>query len=162
MPKIRRLSVAALALLALAVAWLGGAITASGAGSAPTARRKQVAAYRNPVGGKGRTLALSIVTIPTGVRLPLHYHEGTQVAYIERGVLSYTVKSGSVTVMKGLADQSPRLVRKISAGQTGTIPAGEWLVEQPTTIHTAKAKVRVVVLLASLLRNGAPPATPVK
>jgi CRP-like cAMP-binding protein len=92
----------------------------------------------------------------------LHFHEGTQVSYIDQGVLSYTVKTGSVRVMKGLADQSPRLVRTIRAGQTGTITAGEWIVEQPTVHHTAMAKVRVVVLLATLLRNGAPPATPVK
>jgi hypothetical protein len=159
---IRRLSVAALALLALALAWLGGAISAAGAGSAPAASRKELAADRNPVGANGRTLALSIVTIPTGVRLPLHYHQGTQIAYVERGVLSYTVKTGSVRVMKGLADQSPRLVRTIRAGQTGNISAGQWLVEQPSVHHTAKAKARVVVLLANLLRNGAPPATPVK
>jgi hypothetical protein len=159
---VRRLSVAALAVVALALAWLGGAISASGAGSAPAAKRQELAAHENPIGARGRTLALSRVTIPTGVRLPLHFHEGTQVSYIDQGVLSYTVKTGSVRVMKGLADQSPRLVRTIRAGQTGTITAGEWIVEQPTVHHTAMAKVRVVVLLATLLRNGAPPATPLK
>jgi hypothetical protein len=159
---VRRLSVAALALLALALAWFGGAISAAGAGSAPAASRQELAAHKNPIGANGRTLALSRVTIPTGVRLPLHYHEGTQVSYVDQGVLSYTVKTGSVRVMRGLADQSPRLVRTIRAGQTGTITAGEWIVEQPTVHHTAMAKVRVVVLLATLLRNGAPPATPVK
>jgi quercetin dioxygenase-like cupin family protein len=159
---VRRLSVAGLAVLALALACFGGAISAAGAGSAPAANRQELAAHQNPVGASGRTLALSRVTIPTGVRLPLHYHEGTQVSYVDQGVLSYTVKTGSVRVMRGLADQSPRLVHTIRAGQTGTITAGEWIVEQPTVHHTAMAKVRVVVLLATLLRNGAPPATPVK
>ena len=162
MLNIRRVSIAALALLALALAWLGGAITAAGAGSAPAAKREELAAQKNPIGARGRTLALSRVTIPAGVRLPLHYHQGTQVSYIDQGVLSYTVKTGSVRVMTGPADESPRFVRTIRAGQTGTLRAGEWIVEQPSDHHTAKAKVRVVVLLATLLQNGAPPATPVK
>ena len=162
MPNVRRLSIAAVIAAALALAWLGGAITAAGAGSAPAANRAELAAHEDPIGAKGRTLALSRVTIPTGVRLPLHFHEGTQVSYIDRGVLSYTVKTGSVRVMRGLADQSPKLVRTIRAGQTRTITAGEWIVEQPSDHHTALAKVRVVVLLATLLRNGAPPATPLK
>lgn len=162
MLNVRRMGIAAVAAVALAAAWLGGAISAGGATPAPTATRAMLAGVKNPVGAKGRTLGLSRVTIPTGVVLPLHHHEGTQVAYVQQGILLYTVRSGSVRVLQGLADQKPRLVRMITAGQTGTIKAGQWLIEQPTTIHTAKAKVRVVVLLASLLRNGAPPATPVK
>jgi hypothetical protein len=158
----RRLAVATVAAAALGLAALGGAMAASPGASKPAPKRELVGAYKNPVGAKGRTLGLSIVTIPTGVRLPLHYHEGTQVSYIQQGVLQYTVKSGSVRVMTGLADESPLLVRTISAGQTGTITAGQWIVEQPSVKHTARAKVKVVVLLATLLKNGAPPATPVK
>lgn len=162
MLNVRRIGIAAIAVFALAAAWLGGAMSAGGATPAPTATRAMLAGVKNPLGAKGRTLGLSRVTIPTGVVLPLHHHEGTQVAYVQRGVLLYTVRSGSVRVMQGLADQKPTLVRMIRGGQTGAIKAGQWLIEQPTTIHTAKAKVRVVVLLATLLRNGAPAATPVK
>jgi hypothetical protein len=158
----RRLAAATVAVAALGLASLAGAMAAGGGASAPAAKREQVGAYKNPIGAKGRTLGLSIVTIPTGVKLPLHYHEGTQVSYIEKGVLLYTVHAGSVRVMKGLADQSPTLVRTIRAGQTGRITAGQWIVEQPSDHHSAQAKVRVVVLLATLLKNGAPPATPIK
>jgi hypothetical protein len=160
----------------LPVAALAGAAcgssstTASPTGTAASSRdtrlaaaqRQLVGAYKNPVGVTGRTLGLSIVTIPAGVRLPLHFHEGTQVAYIQTGILTYTVKSGQVRVMSGLADQGPRLVRTISAGHTGDITSGQWIVEQPSTIHSAQAKTKVVVLLATLLKTGAPPATPVK
>jgi quercetin dioxygenase-like cupin family protein len=157
----RRLAVTSLALAAIGLASLGVISAAVGA-SAPIAKRELVGAYANPVGATGRTLGLSIVTIPTGVKLALHYHEGTQVAYVQSGVLLYSVKAGHVRVMSGLADQSPKVVRTIGPGQTGAITAGEWIVEQPSVIHTAQAKARVVVLLASLLRNGAPAATPVK
>jgi quercetin dioxygenase-like cupin family protein len=59
-------------------------------------------------GVKGRALGLSRVTIPAGGTIALHHHEGTQVAYIQKGVLTYTVKSGSVTVRRGSADDPRR------------------------------------------------------
>jgi quercetin dioxygenase-like cupin family protein len=146
----------ALALIALSVT-----ISSVLAASSPTAKRDLLGAFKNPLGAKGRTLGLSIVTIPAGVTLPLHHHLGTQVSYIQKGILRYTVRAGHVTVMKGLADQSPKVVRTISAGQTASLTPGEWIVEQPSDIHMAMAKTRVVVLIASLLKNGAPAATPV-
>jgi quercetin dioxygenase-like cupin family protein len=101
------------------------------------------------------------VTIPVRGRIALHHHEGTQVAYIQAGILSYTVKSGAVTVSSGPADNAT-VVRKITTGQTGQIRAGQWIVEQPSTIHRAanKGKTKVVIYLATLLKNGAPPSTP--
>jgi quercetin dioxygenase-like cupin family protein len=146
----------ALALIALSVM-----ISSVLAAASPTAERDLLGAFKNPLGAKGRTLGLSIVTIPAGVTLPLHHHLGTQVSYIQKGILRYTVRAGRVRVMKGLADQSPQVVRTISAGQTASLTPGEWIVEQPSDIHMAMAKTRVVVLIASLLKNGAPAATPV-
>jgi hypothetical protein len=155
----RRFTVALLTVGALVGAGVTSAVQAA---SAPTAKRELLGAYVNPVGANGRTLGLSRVTIPGGVLLPLHYHEGTQIAYVDAGILRYSVKSGHVRVLSGLASGSPKLVRTIGPGQSGNITAGQWLVEQPSTIHTAKGVTRVVVLLANLLRNGAPAATPVK
>jgi hypothetical protein len=53
-------------------------------------------------------------------------------------------------------------VRKINGGQTGRIKAGQWIVEQPSTIHQAanKGETRIVIYLATLLKAGAPPSTP--
>jgi hypothetical protein len=71
------------------------------------------------------------------------------------------VKSGSVTVMSGPADD-PTVVRKISGGRTAKIRAGQWIVEQPTTIHQAAnhGSTKIVIYLSTLLRTGAPPSTP--
>ncbi len=112
-------------------------------------------------GAAGKTLGLSRVTIPAGGSIALHHHEGTQVAFIQRGILTYTVKSGSVTVMKGPADDA-KAVRKIGSGQTGKIKAGQWIVEQPSTIHQAanNGSSAVVIYLATLLKTGAPPSSP--
>jgi quercetin dioxygenase-like cupin family protein len=114
-------------------------------------------------GAPHRTLVLSRVVVDPGARLALHHHLGTQVARIQSGVLTYTVRRGSVVVRRGEADLQPRTVRTISAGQTGRIHAGEWLVEQPSDIHQAAntGRAPVVIYLATLLETGAPPATPV-
>ena len=132
--------------------------------AAPTATRVQLAQRVNPVGAHGYTLGLSHVTIPAGTQLALHRHPGTQLAYIQRGVLTYSVRNGSVTVMRGPADQSPKVVRRIRAGQTGRIRAGEWIVELPSTVHQGRTAGRapVSIMLATLFTNGSPPSVPVK
>ena len=154
-----RLTVVLAAIGLLATGVLVGHVIAQSGGS--SAVRTPLAQSTEVKGAKGRTLGLSRVTIPVGGEIALHHHEGTQVAYIQKGVLTYTVKSGSVTVMSGPAD-SPTLVRRIAAGQTGRIAAGQWIVEQPATIHQAanKGKSPIVIYLSTLLRTGAPPSTP--
>jgi quercetin dioxygenase-like cupin family protein len=151
------LAVAAIALVGLGVL-VGHVIAQSGSA---TATRTPLAQSTKVAGAKGRTLGLSRVVIPPGGTIALHHHEGTQAAYIQSGVLSYTVKSGSVTVMSGPAD-NPSVVRKISGGQTGQIRAGQWIVEQPSTIHQAanNGQAKIVIYLSTLLKTGAPPSTP--
>ena len=63
----------------------------------------------------GRTLGLSRVTIPPHVQLGLHHHAGNvQIAYIQRGTLTYTV--GTVCEGRpGAAHQHPR-VATVTAG----------------------------------------------
>jgi quercetin dioxygenase-like cupin family protein len=54
------------------------------------------------------------------------------------------------------------VVRTIGAGQSGKITAGQWIVEQPSTIHQAanNGSAKIVIYLSTLLRTGAPPSTP--
>jgi quercetin dioxygenase-like cupin family protein len=142
---------------------LGAGATAIFAATAAPVVREPLAAIDNPVGGKGRTLGLSRVTVPPGAQLALHHHLGTQTAYIAQGVLTYTVRSGSVAVMQGPAESGAKLVRHIKTGQTGSIKAGQWIVEQPTTIHRAgnNGSKPVVIYLATLFPIGSPPSVPV-
>ena len=129
---------------------------------APPVSRNALAQAIDPVGAPGRTLGLSRVKVAPGAQIALHHHAGTQIAYIQRGVLTYSVRTGSVDVMRGPADQSPKLIRTIASGQTGKLRAGQWIVEQPTTIHQARndGRRRVVILLATLFTNGSPPSLP--
>jgi quercetin dioxygenase-like cupin family protein len=151
------LILSAIGLLAIGV--VVGQVIAQSGGS--TVTRTSLAQSSKVRGVSGRTLGLSRVTIPVGGNIALHHHQGTQVSYIQAGVLTYTVKSGGVTVMTGPANNAT-VVRKIDAGQTGAIRAGQWIVEQPSTIHRAanKGNAKIVIYLATLLKKGAPPATP--
>lgn len=129
----------------------------------PTVTRNALAQTSGVRGAPNRTLVLSRVAVGPGAKLALHHHLGTQVARIQSGVLTYTVKRGSVTVRSGESDRQPQTVRTIKAGQTARIQAGQWIVEQPSDIHQAanRGSTPVVIYLATLLETGAPPATPV-
>ena len=164
----RSRSLPALALLALLAAFGAGAALSSALGqtaqpSAPTAVRNALAETTHVQGAPKRTLVLSRVLVEPGAKLALHHHRGTQVARVQSGVLTYTVRKGSAVVSSGESDQDPRTVRTIRAGQTGQIRAGQWLVEQPSDIHQAanNGSAPVVIYLATLLETGAPAATPV-
>lgn len=114
-------------------------------------------------GAPGRTMVLSKVVVEPGAHLALHHHLGTQISRVVAGTLTYTVRQGSAVLRSGEADQHPQLVRRIKAGQTARIHPGQWLVEQPSDIHEAAnhGSTPVVIYLATLLKTGAPPATPV-
>jgi quercetin dioxygenase-like cupin family protein len=153
-------AVAVLSLLAL-----GTLLPAALAGDepAPTVVRSALAQSSAIQGAPGRTMVLSRVEVKPGATLALHHHLGTQISRIESGALTYTVRRGSVVVREGESDQRPRLVRTIASGQTARIRAGQWLVEQPSDIHQAanRGDTPAVIYLATLLKTGAPPATPV-
>jgi len=136
---------------------------AFGKTDAATAIRNALAQSDHVQGAPNRTMVLSRVMVEPGAKLALHHHLGTQVARIQAGVLTYTVRRGSVVVRRGESDQQPRTVRTIKAGQTAAIAAGQWIVEQPSDIHEAanNGSTPVVIYLATLLKAGAAPATPV-
>ena len=151
-------------IIVLLVAVAAGAYAVGASSQTPaTAKRTALAQAVNPVGAKGRTLGLSRVTIPPHVQLALHHHAGTQIAYVQKGTLTYFVKTGAVTVFRGAADQHPRVVRRVTAGKTGKVFAGEWVIEQPHVIHFGanNGSTPLVILLATLFTNGSPPSIPV-
>jgi quercetin dioxygenase-like cupin family protein len=144
--------------------------TAAGAYAAGAAQQEPAQATRtvlaqavDPTGARGRTLGVSRVRIPADTRLALHRHPGTQVAYIQKGTLTYSVRSGVANVYRGAADQSPRLVRRIAAGETARVRTGEWLIERPRMVHSGanEGDRPLVILLATLFRTGSPASIPV-
>jgi quercetin dioxygenase-like cupin family protein len=155
-----------LVALALVVAFALGSVLLGAFGetkAAPTAIRNALAQSSHVQGAPSRTMVLSRVEVEPGAQLVLHHHLGTQVAQIEAGTLTYTVRRGAVVVRKGESDQNPQTVRTIVAGQTAPVRPGQWIVEQPSDIHEAanRGSTPVVIYIATLLKTGAPPATPV-
>jgi len=153
-------------VLASAVVLTGGiqltqALAAPGAPAPVTVTREPLASAGHPRGSVHRTLGLSRVTVMPGTTLALHHHPGTQIGYIERGVLTYTVEQGRAKLMAGTGDD-PRLVRVIHAGETAKVRPGHWLIEQPTDHHHAmnKGTVPVVIYLATLFKDGEPASLP--
>jgi len=162
----RRLRSRLLVAVALFAAFGLGVVAPVGHGdtkAAPSVVRNALAQTSVVQGAPGRTMVLSRVAVAPGAELALHHHLGTQVARIAAGTLTYTVREGSVVVRRGEADRDPKVVRTIAAGQTGRIRAGEWIVEQPSTIHQAanRGAEKVVIYISTLLKDGAPPSTPV-
>jgi quercetin dioxygenase-like cupin family protein len=159
---LRRLPVLLPVALALVLAGAVAGWALATSRSAPTAKRFALAQAKDVRGAPDRTLGLARVIIPPGGKIALHHHQGTQAAYIASGVLTYTVHTGHVRVRSGLADQHPTIVKTISAGETGRIHPGQWIVEQPNVHHSAAnhGDKRIVIYLSTLLRHGAPPSTP--
>ena len=125
--------------------------------------RGRTVVVHGPAGAPGRTLGLSRVTIPGRTTLAPHRHPGYQIAYIERGTLTYTVRTGVVRIYRGAADASPRLTGTVRAGETGRVRAGEWVVERQGDVHFGANRGRrpLVILLATLFITGRPPSIPV-
>ena len=159
MKKSRRFLIGLSALALVAAGGLGATLAISASSDAPAPKYNSLARVVNPIGAKGRALGLSRVVIQPGAKIPLHLHQGTQLGYIQRGTLTYTVESGRAKVMRGPGDAA-RLVRVIRAGQTARVKTGQWLIEQPSNHHRAanQGKKPVVILLSNLLLKNAKPS----
>jgi quercetin dioxygenase-like cupin family protein len=163
MPATGRSRIALIAALAVVFA-LGTLLPGALAGpSEPTAVRSALAQTNKVQGAPNRTMVLSKVVVEPGAKLALHHHLGTQISRVASGTLTSTVRKGSAVLSEGDAEQDPRRVRTIAAGQTARIKPGQWLVEQPSDIHEAanRGSTPVVIYLSTLLKSGSPPATPV-
>jgi quercetin dioxygenase-like cupin family protein len=161
---VRRRSIVAALCALVAVAAMSAYAGAQMAGGPEPVVREALAQDVNPAGAKGRTLGLSRVDVQPDAQLALHRHPGVQIARIEQGVLTYTVVTGAVNVWRGNPEAKATKVRTIRAGQTAPIRTGQWIVEKPGTIHRARnrGKKTIVLYVATLFRNGAPPAIPVE
>lgn len=111
----------------------------------------------SPGSAEGQTLYLQRVTIHPDQQLPTHYHQGTQIGYIESGVLTYVIETGTARVVR--ADG-----REESFGGPITIELheGDYIVETQDLVHYGANETDdpVVILLSSLLNEDAPLSNP--
>jgi cupin domain len=119
--------------------------------------RRVVYGTAEPQNSPGQSLILQEVVVDPGAKLAQHFHEGTQLATIKAGVLTYTVASGAVTVMHKDGTSAT-----LDAPNTVKLRPGDSIVENESLVHHAAntGKKTVVIEAASLLHDGAPLATP--
>ena len=112
----------------------------------------------SPANGPGQELYLQRVTIAPGAKLPEHFHQGTQVAHIISGVLTYDIASGTATVTRAHGK-----TETVDGPATIKLRRGDGLVEtQGLVHHGSNAGTKPVVIeLAALLQKGAPLSSPV-
>lgn len=164
MSKNRTFSVGVL-LVAAATLALGGcsdgasdASGYSGASGAANPIERKILGQDEPTNAPGQTLYLEEVTIAPGAELPEHFHDGTQIASVRSGVLTYDIASGSARVVR--ADGS---VETVSGPTEIELDPGDSLTEVRSLVHHGanEGDVPVVISVAALLKDGAGLATPV-
>jgi hypothetical protein len=111
-----------------------------------------------PANAPGQKLYLQQVAIAPHAKLPEHYHQGTQVARVISGTLTYNIVSGTAAVTRANGK-----TEEASGPGKVLLQPGDSLVETSSLVHfgandTGKP---VVIELAALLAQGAPLATPV-
>jgi quercetin dioxygenase-like cupin family protein len=158
-PSMTRAFVAVLVATAVMTGASAGAQTTTSSGSnSNTGITRTDLGSAEPANSPGQQLYLQRVTIAPGAKLPEHFHQGTQVAHIAAGVLTYDIASGTATVTRRNGKAAT-----VSAPATVKLRPGDGLVETQGLVHHGSnaGKRPVVIELASLLQAGAPLSTPV-
>jgi hypothetical protein len=111
-----------------------------------------------PANAPGQTMYLQQVTIAPHAKLPEHFHQGTQVARVISGVLTYNIVSGTAAVAR-----AGGRIEDVSGPNKVLLQPGDALVETSSLVHFGANDTDkpVVIELAALLEKGAPLATPV-
>jgi hypothetical protein len=145
-------------VLLLAACTVGLAAHVAVAASAKEPIQRIVYGQTTANNAPGQELYLQKVVIAPGAKLAEHFHEGTQLATVRAGVLTYNIVSGEAVVTR------PGGKPKTVAGpNVVTLRTGDSLVESNSLVHygSNRGKQPVVIELATLLRIGAPLSTPV-
>jgi quercetin dioxygenase-like cupin family protein len=161
-----RRALAVLGALAVMAAVVAGAsvagaadttTTTSGATTTTSGITRTELGSAMPANAPGQQLYLQRVTIAPGAKLPEHFHQGTQVARVLSGVLTYDIASGTATVTRANGT-----TQTVSAPATIKLRSGEGLVETQGLVHHGSnaGNKPVVIELAALLQAGAPLSTP--
>ncbi|HEY8218157.1 MAG TPA: cupin domain-containing protein [Acidimicrobiia bacterium] len=145
-------------VVALAVA---GLVTVISAGASQTTTQngitRTILAQTAPDNAPRQELYLEEVKIAPKAKLGTHYHDGTQIAHVTSGVLTYNIVSGTASVTR--ADGS---AEEATGPTTIRLRPGDSVAETKAVVHYGanKGTKPVVILIAALLAEDAPLATP--
>ena len=117
----------------------------------PVVRETLVAA--NPELSPSHLLELVRYTIQPDTTLSPHTHPGTQIAWIESGVLHYVVvEGGEIAVTRASGPGTPGPIEYLGPGEETDLYPGDSVVETSEVVHYgANLGTEPVVILASTL-----------
>jgi quercetin dioxygenase-like cupin family protein len=161
---VKSIAAAASPLAIVLAWWLVGATANSHAEeatpvpAAPVVISSEFFASASPVPVDNPELSIARVTIMPRAVIPVHHHPGTQIGVVVQGTLTYTVYTGAVEWRH--ASDTEGSSSLITAGQTVQIPAGDAVIETPSSIHQGRndGDTPVVIYLSTLFPAGAPRA----
>jgi quercetin dioxygenase-like cupin family protein len=142
----------------------GGTAGAGETGGDVVEVTREILGQTAPEQASGYELYLVRVTVPVDASLAPHTHPGTQMARIERGTLTYTIISGTATVIRAGEDGEPGETKKVSGPTTITLRKGDTVIEAEGMVHEAanRGERKVIIVLTALLTEGAPLSEPVE
>src|SRR5215211_4228161 len=137
-----RRAVAALASAACVLVFTSTAATTAAAATDKVPVTRSVYGKTAPDNAPGQEMYLQQVVIAPGGKLPEHFHEGTQLATIRSGVLTYNIVTGTAVVTRA----GGRTV-KVKGKGVVTLRKGDTLVEAESLVHYGSNKGKVPVVI---------------
>jgi quercetin dioxygenase-like cupin family protein len=153
-----------LAMAALVIAVLAGIIVfplerTPPAGATTFVPVRELLVEASPQATPGQSLQLVRYTIPPGVAQPMHTHPGTQIAWIETGILNYVVvEGGEITVTHYWGMGSPEPDEQTGPGESIDLYPGDAIIEPAGVVHYGQnlGREEVVIWAAALLDPNLP------
>ena len=145
------------------VALVGGAAAAGDSADDVPEVTREILGQTSPAQAPGYELYLVRVIVPAGAELAPHTHPGTQVAHIEQGTLTYSIISGTATVVRAGTDGEPGESEEVTGPVTVKLRRGDTVIETVGLVHEAanRGKKKIIIVLTALLTEGAPLSEPV-
>jgi quercetin dioxygenase-like cupin family protein len=102
-------------------------------------------------------LVLLRATLAPGAGLPAHIHPGQLVIYVESGTAGYAILSEEGQSGRGRVG-TPVASEVITPGTEVLLGPGEWIIEEPGIVHTARnaGDEPLVLLLSGLVAADEP------
>jgi len=105
----------------------------------------------------GMLLVLLRVTVAPGAGLPPHIHPGQLVIAVESGTAAYAIVSEDGESGRGRVG-TPTATEVIAPGTEVMLGPGEWIIEEPGIVHTARnpGDEPLVLLISGLVAADEP------
>ena len=137
---MRRVSLVLFVVMLFSAVAMGGTHVAAqdatpAAGEAPIVVEMLASAPSMDMPGMMQVLLRA--TIAPGGVVPSHVHPGQILVVVESGTLTYTVLGGEGESVRGGAG-TPTAAEAIEPGTEIMLGPGEWFVEHPAVVHTAR------------------------